>query len=194
MKVLEFAERRFELPEGGRWYELHAGQPVLLEAPNDKHGNVVLNLSRAFAIWLQQSGASFRGYACHELGLHVEQDPDSVYVPAISFFDQGPLFSQTDLIVASQVPRVVVDVASAADRRREMERRIHAYLKLGVQVVWIPDPLKNEIQVVRHDQSMNISLDEHQILEEHQWLPGFQIEVRRIFEQPSWWTGPSVSK
>ncbi len=49
MTAEEFVRRKDDLPEGGRWYELHAGLPVLLTAPDDQHGTVVLNLTRELA-------------------------------------------------------------------------------------------------------------------------------------------------
>lgn len=193
MSAAEFVERRGELPEGGRWHELHAGHPVLLDAPDDSHGTIVLNLSRELARWLPTQGPAYAGYACHDVGLLVHRNPDTIYVPALSFFDVGPRFSQTDQIVASQVPRLVVDIASSNDRRREMRLRTQAYLELGVDLIWVPDPFKKEVQVLRRGLPM-LALGTWQQLEGGVLLPGFQIEVKQVFAQPAWWTSSAPRK
>ncbi len=189
MTAQEFAARRMELPEAGRWHELHAGEPVSLQPPEDSHGNIVMNLSRELARWLQAS-RPVMAYAVHQVGLHVSSSPDTVYVPAISLFDTGPLFSQTDQVIASLVPRMVVDVASSNDRRCEMRQRTLAYLKLGVEVIWVPDPFKQEIQVL-HGSRETRALGPRQQLEGGAVLPGFRMDVSQVFAQPSWWSGPA---
>ena len=56
----EFASQKQDLPESGRWHELHDGQPVLLSAPDDTHGTIVLNLTRALAVWFQTQPVASR--------------------------------------------------------------------------------------------------------------------------------------
>lgn len=189
----EFVRRKDELPEGGRWYELHAGRPVLLTAPDDQHGTIVLNLTRELAAWLAPNRSQKSGYACHELGLLVSRSPDTIYVPAISYFESSPMFGQTDLVVATEVPKLVIDVASANDRRREMRSRSLSYFELGVDLIWIPDPFKKEIQVLRR-KSQTEALGVRQFLEGDDLLPGFRVEVGSLFAQPEWWTGATRSK
>lgn len=192
MTAAEFAERRVDLPEAGRWHELHAGQPVLLDAPSDAHGTVVLNLSRAVGIWLQDPENIGAGYACHGPGLLVARDPDTLYMPSLLFFTEGPLFGQMDETIASITPQLVVDVASSNDRRREMRDRTLGYLQLGVQVVWVPDPFKKEVLVIRKN-APTLALGTRQSLDGSPVLPGFSISVADVFAQPDWWTGPRQS-
>ncbi|MCA9058852.1 MAG: Uma2 family endonuclease [Planctomycetaceae bacterium] len=181
----EFAQNKIDLPEGGRWYELHDGLPVLLSSPDDAHGTIVLNLTRCLAVWLQSRVG--RMYACHDLGLHVASGPDTVYVPAISLFESTERFSQTDLIIATEVPRLVVDVASSNDRRTDMRRRTQSYLQTGVEMVWIPDPFKKEIQVLQKSAPVQ-ALGDWQTLSGGTVLPGFSMSVCDVFTQPDWWT------
>lgn len=152
LSAQDFAELKYSLPEAGRWHELHDGQTVLLSAPDDLHGTIVLNISRALAEWFRTQPPQTRGYACHDLGLHVHSEPDTVYVPAMSIFREGKPFSQFDNVIATEIPRIVIDVASSHDRRSDMRLRTTAYLKHGVECVWVPDPFKKEIQVIRRAQ------------------------------------------
>lgn len=186
MTAEEFAAHKHELPEAGRWHELHEGRAIIMEPPDDSHGTTVLNLSRALAEWFRRRQQQRVGYACHEIGLHVPGEPHNVYCPAISFFDTGTQFDQTDNAVADIVPRLVVDVASANDRRREMRRRTLAYMALGVETVWVPDPKKKEIQVI-HKNQHTLALGQWQTLDGGTTLPEFAIEVKQVFAQPKWW-------
>lgn len=186
MTAGEFTQSRHTLPEGGRWHELHAGRPVLLEAPNDEHGTVVLNLSRALAEWFGQQSTDHGGYAAHDLGLLVETAPDTVLMPSISYFDEGERFGQSDLLIAELLPRLVIDVASSNDRRELMRERTLMFLNHGVQCVWIPDPFKREIQVLERGTHTQ-ALGERNTLQGGEVLPGFELSVEAIFAQPAWW-------
>lgn len=182
----EFARTKHELPDGGRWHELHAGIPVLMQSPDDMHGNIVLNLSRALAQWFRDRDQQEVGYAAHGIGIKAETSPDTVYFPAMSYFDEGPQFEQSELIIATRVPKIVVDVASANDRRSEMRCRTLAYIRHGVQTVWVPDPTKKEVQVIQQSAHTQ-SLGAWQKLQCQLTLPGFEMEVGNIFGQPEWW-------
>ncbi|MCP4510579.1 MAG: hypothetical protein GY826_29735, partial [Fuerstiella sp.] len=71
----EFTATKHELPEAGRWHELHEGRVVLMQAPDDPHGTTVLNLSRALAEWCHSRADENVGYACHEIGVKVSPEP-----------------------------------------------------------------------------------------------------------------------
>ena len=186
LTAAQFGAQKLDLPEGGRWHELHDGKTVLMDPPDDDHGNVVLNISRALADWFQDSPDVTTGYACHEIGLCVASDPDTVYCPAISFFNTGQQFAESDSNVANSVPALVVDIASANDRRREMRRRTLGYVELGVKVVWVPDPMKKEVQIIQSGRHTE-ALAGRQTVTAGEILPGFEITVSDVFRQPKWW-------
>lgn len=186
MTAEQFVHVRSELPDGGRWHELHEGRAVLMEAPDDAHGTTVLNLSRALAEWFTAATEQEIGYGCHQIALHVATDPDTLYCPAMSYFCTGRQFGQADNAIATTVPRLVVDVASANDRRTEMRTRTLAYAKLGVQTIWVPDTMKKEVLVINTN-AETLALGPWQNLDGGSALPGFQIKVEDIFKQPDWW-------
>lgn len=184
----QFEHTRLDLPEAGRWHELHEGRPALLSTPEEVHGTIVLNISRMLALWLQSRPPGQRGYACHSLGLLVRQNPDSVYFPAISLFLTNSSFLQADRVIASEVPALVVDIASSNDRRRDMRLRTTSYMQLGVRCIWIPDPFKKEVQVI-HRGGQTLALGNWQSIDCTDLLPGFSVSVEQIFAQPKWWDG-----
>ncbi|MCH2201829.1 MAG: Uma2 family endonuclease [Fuerstiella sp.] len=186
MTAQEFVETRHTFPEGGRWHELHSGRPVLLESPNDEHGTVVLNLSRAMARWFSSQTAEFSGYAAHDVGIHVETAPDTVLMPPVSYFDKGNRFGQSDLLIATLVPKLVVEIASSNDRRQLVRERTLMFLNHGVECVWITDPFKREVQILERG-AHTLVLGDHQTLDGGDQLPGFELTVAELFTQPDWW-------
>lgn len=180
----QFADQKFDLPEGGRWSELIAGEIVAQQPPDPIHGNVVLNLSKALAVHLQQEQTA--GYACFELGLVVKRNPDTVRCPPLSFFSGGPMFAETDNVVTETQPALVVEIASTPDRRRDMRHRVESYLQWGVDMIWVADTEDRQLHVFRADQEAT-QLKAEETLTGGPVLAGFEVPVARLFADPAWW-------
>ena len=58
----------------------------------------------------------------------------------------------------------------------------------GVECVWVPDPFKKEIQVIRNSKH-TLALGKWQILNADDLLPGFTMSVESVFREPKWWDG-----
>ena len=183
-----FAAERFDLPEGGRWYELVAGQPMQFEPPDVAHGNTVLNLSKALGTHFQNAPHEDVGYACFELGLLVARDPDTIRVPPISYFLSQDRFAWTDEAYATTPPLLVVEIASTNDRRRTVGQRVTEFLDWGVEHVWVADPPGQRIHIYRRG-GPSKQLAEHEVLTGQPALPGFRLKVADVFAEPKWWRG-----
>jgi Uma2 family endonuclease len=185
MTADEFAARRHELPDGGRWTELVAGEPKTLHPPDDKHGDVVLNLSKAVANVITPTGPS---YAAFELGVQTRRNPDTVRFPAMSLFTRGDRFEVIDATVAPVVPALVLEIASTNDRRTSVAERVYEYHGLGVEKVWIADPHGGAMTVLRRNHSpLTFTGDDR--LTDIALLPGLELPVLALFAQPAWWRG-----
>jgi Uma2 family endonuclease len=179
----QFAACRHELPDGGRWTELIAGQPVLLSPPSVEHGNAVLNLGKALANFSQRGQG---GYACFDLGFVIARNPDTVLFPAACFFLTDTMFAESDKIVTEARPTLIVDVASSNDRRRGMTERIGGWLNWGVSLVWLLDPHSRQVHIFEKGRAGR-PLAEHELLSGGSGLPGFQTSVGNLFKEPGWW-------
>lgn len=185
MTAVEFAERRYELPDGGRWTELVAGETKCLHPPDDKHGDIVLNLSKAVAGSLSPTDAT---YASFEVGLLTMRNPDTVRFPALSVFTSGDRFAGIDEIFVRDVPALVIEIVSTNDRRTTIAERVYEYHRLGVDKVWIADPHSQAMTVLRRESApMTFSGDER--LSDFALLPGFEMRARDLFAVPVWWQG-----
>ena len=181
MTVEQFLDQRGEMPEGGQWAELHAGVPVFLEPPDVDHGTVVLNLSKALATYFHQVES---GYACFDLGLHVDRQPDTVYFPAVSLFLSGPRFAEADNAVTSTIPALVIEILSTPDRQQGLEMRLALFLHWGVPTIWTIDQKAKTIQFWDRQGQRLLLADE--IIEHIAALPGFRMPVMDLFEVPDW--------
>ena len=182
----QFAARRPDLPENGRWIELVEGRLVQLDPPDDIHGNVVLNLSKAMADYLQTNQQVSDGYLCFELGLLVHRDPDTIHFPAASYLTQGPRFAESDQIYIDFPPRLVIEIASTNRRRRGLVDRVKAYQKWGVEEIWIADGLQKQMHVVETGRGA-ISYNGQQSLSGSSVLRDFRVDVGALFKAPDWW-------
>lgn len=185
----EFANTRHELPDGGRWSELILGEPVELDPPPPKHGTAVLNITKAFADYVQVNSS---GYACFELGLIVHRAPDSVYCPPISYFVTGNRWDEMDKVITETRPALIVEMASSRDRCQNLVSRVKAYLEWGVGVVWVVETDNTRIAV--HSASGTAIFTEEESIEAtDEWLcgasselllPGFSLSVEDVFREP----------
>ena len=185
MTAAEFAERRPDLPDSGRWTELVAGETRVLHPPDPKHGNVVLNLSKSVAAALTPASPS---YAAFDLGVPTRRDPDTVRFPAMSVYTTGSRFAAVDLVVAEERPVLVVEVASTNDRRRTVAERVYEYHGLGVDTVWVADTHGEAVTVLPRDGNP-VTVSGTERLRDVFLLPGFEVVVADLFADPAWWHG-----
>lgn len=170
------------LEEGERWIELSAGELIRHEPPDDAHGNVVRNVGRTLA---QQVRRSRNLAPCFDLGLIVARNPDTVWCPAISGFPLPAGFAEADKLITEMVPRLVVEIASTNDRRRNVSERIDYYRHWGVGVCWVFDPVSREVHAFGAGASARKYRD-HETLREASLLPGFELRVADAFADPKW--------
>lgn len=179
----QFDEQRFEFPDGGRWHELESGELLSLQPPEALHGAVVLNLARAIGEWLHARGEQADGYTAFDIGLIVARCPDTVLRPPISYFAGGSRFSHCGESLTDECPRLVVEVASTNDRRSRMRERVRDYLALGVETIWVAEPERRELNILRKTEASLLLAAHHTLRAEHV-LPGFSMSVRDIFFEP----------
>lgn len=189
MTASEFAAHRHELPDGGRWTELVAGETRTLHPPDDKHGDVVLNLSKAIASALRPTDAA---YANFEVGILTGRNPDTIRFPAMSVFTTGDRFAGIDAVYVTEVPALVVEVVSTNDRRRSIAERVYEYHLVGAETVWIADPQGGAVTVLRRNATPMTFRGEER-LSNFTLLPRFEMPACDLFAVPDWWQGKKRS-
>lgn len=185
MTASEFIAQRHELPDGGRWTELVLGQPTMLQPPDQKHGDVILNLSRKVAATLTPRDSKYAGF---DVGVRTRRDPDTVRFPAVSVFTRGDRFSQLDSMFAEECPALVMEIVSSNDRRTTIAERVYEYHRSGIEKVWVIDPVAEQVTVLRHT-GRPLTFSENERLTDIALLPGFEVRARELFMEPAWWRG-----
>jgi Uma2 family endonuclease len=191
LSVDRFLEEREELPFSGRWAELVEGIPIVFEPPDPVHGNVILNVSKTLADYIQRTGV---GYACFDLGLLLARDPDTLRYPAVSYFVDGPRFAESDKLFTEATPAFVIELASSPDRRQLMRSREREYLGRGVQLVWTIDTEARDVQVAvaGGPESRRCAGDEP--VTGAPLLKDLSVRAADLFAEPSWWSGAEGAK
>lgn len=170
------------LIEGDRWIEVVAGRLVRLEAPDEVHGDVVRNLARPLATYLKSAQDIC---ACFELPLILSREPATIRCPAISCFQSQDRFAETEKLMTDTRPALVIEVASTNDRRDGMSDRVKSYLDAGIRAVWVIDPITRHVHQF-HPPTRGMMLKETQTLRGDPVLPGFEMPVVDLFQQPQW--------
>jgi Uma2 family endonuclease len=112
--------------------------------------------------------------------------PGLVRMPDVSFisWDKIPGGEFPPEPIAGLVPDLAVEVLSAGNTKREMERKVREYFAAGVRLVWLIDP-KSKTAVVYTSPEECRRLRSSQTLDGGTVLPGFQVPLRPFFARGS---------
>ena len=135
--------------------------------------------------WLLETFAQ-----AHRLGIVLGADaltrlrPGLVRVPDLSFVSRRRLPNQRVPRdpVADLVPDLAVEVLSAGNTPREMERKLREYFTSGVQMVWYVYPESKTVRVYNTPEQYTV-VQAHERLEGGTILPGFAVVVQDWFAQ-----------
>jgi Uma2 family endonuclease len=109
--------------------------------------------------------------------------PGLVRAPDVSFFKRGRLtlsrYRATP--VAPIVGDLVVEVVSKSNTKAEIARKLTEYFAAGSRLAWIVEPKPQTVRV-HSAPGISVLLGQHDFLDGGDVLPGFRIEVRRLFE------------
>jgi Uma2 family endonuclease len=174
------AEQLYELPDDGSRHELLRGTLVSEPVPSRLHGRAVARLAellRAF-VGSRRLGVVYAGDA----GFVLARDPDTVRGPDVAFVS-AERERQADSVAPyfPGAPDLAIEVLSPSDRPREVLGKVSDYLTAGSRLVWVVDPLNEEVQVFRSPFTpRNLAGDD--VLDGEDVLPGFHLRVASIFE------------
>lgn len=176
LRVLDSEDRICELIDG-----------ILVEKPM---GYLESNLAGVLIFFLH----SF--LETHDLGIVLAPDgtlrilADQIRVADVSFLAWRHFPGR--VLPAEPVPAIAPDLAvevlSASNTKREMERKLNDYFTAGVELVWIIDPATRSAEVYdARNQRRVVSFDES--LSGGDVLPGFELPLKQLFEKAGWRSG-----
>ena len=126
----------------------------------------------------------------HDLGHVLGADtmlrlaPGLVRLPDVSFFswDRFPGRRLPTTQIAALTPDLAVEVLSPSNSRREMTRKLHEYFAGGCQLAWY-FPYHQRVVRVYTDPTTVRTLQEDDVLDGGDVLPGFTLRLRDLFDR-----------
>ena len=145
-----------------------------------KHGWIVMRLGALLMNFI--SPRALGTLVGSDSGVWLERDPDTVREPDLAFTSAERLPINADVDGYSEVvPDLVVEIVSPSDRPGEVADKVAMWLGYGVRLAWVVRPESRTVEV--HDASGEVErLEEGDVLDGLDVLPGFICEVRAIFE------------
>ncbi len=111
--------------------------------------------------------------------------PGLVRMPALSFvsWDRLPGRKCPKEPIPDLIPDLAVEVLRESNSAKEMTRKLHEYLSVGVRLVWYVDPRARTVKV-HTSADHSYTLAEDQTLAGGDVLPGFALPIRELFALP----------
>jgi len=166
---------RLPEPEQGGGYELDEGEPVYVSPSSLEQGEIV---HRIYALLKDWAKSNTRGLIAPdswiELAPGVVRAPDVAYIPRDRIINLDPKHT------LKAIPALVVEVLSAYNTAREMSRKIQQYRDAGIELIWVVDPEKCEVDIYS---SLPLkTLGQGGTLRDDKILPGFSLPLSVVFE------------
>jgi Uma2 family endonuclease len=161
--------------------ELIDGRVVRMNPTNPRHGQIEVRIAAALEAFVRprRLGRVLAG----EVGVYTHRDPDRVrgadviYITSDTFARRSPTLAFLDV-----APELVVEVLSPEDRAVELNQKLREYFALGVNLVWLADPVARTVQVYRSPSDVR-EAGESDVLSGEDMLPGFEVSVASLFEE-----------
>ncbi len=166
---------RLPKPEKGGGYELDEGEPVYVSPNSFEQWKIIHRIYVLLEEWAKAKNRGLvAGDTWFELAPGVVRAPDVAYIPRERISGLDPKHT------LKVIPAVVVEVISPYNTAREMTRKIKQYRDAGVELIWVVDPDKCEVDV--HGPGPLKTLRRGDFLNDDKILPGLSISVTVIFE------------
>jgi Uma2 family endonuclease len=137
------------LPSGDVDYELNNGRLVVVSPPGRKHGKTHMRLG-AFLDAVENAGF---GEGFIETGVVLWRGPDRLVGTDGAFVVRARCPArETNEGYLETIPDLAIEIRSKNDSPGELEEKAADYLKAGVTVVWLIDPILRNATIYRPDQ------------------------------------------
>jgi len=166
---------RLPEPEQGGGYELDEGEAVYVSPNSLEQGEII---HRIYALLKEWAKSNNRGLVAPdswiELAPGVVRAPDIAYIPRDRIRNLDPKHT------LKAIPALAVEVLSRYNTAREMSRKIQQYRDAGVELIWVVDPDKREVDIYS---SLPLrTLRQGDTLKDENILPGFSLPLSVVFE------------
>lgn len=170
------AEELGNLPDDANRYELIKGELLTMPPPSFPHGTVLINVAVLLGTYVKSKNL---GVLTAESGFKLENDPDTVLAPDVSFTARERVGIRSEGYRPTP-PDLAIEVLSPSDRKTQVDRKTALWLELGAKSVWNVNPKKRTVEVCRADCERKLFHETDELVDDT--VPGFRIAVSEIFE------------
>jgi Uma2 family endonuclease len=160
-------------------FELVRGELRAMSLAKPLHGVICARLSFKLIGFVEERdlGETFGA----ETGFLLERDPDSVLGPDVAFVSHERLAAvETFEKYFPFAPDLAIEVLSPGNTVREINEKITMYFAAGSRAVWVFNPKKRTASVYTSPSDVHV-LNENDALEGGDVLPGFKLELSKLF-------------
>jgi Uma2 family endonuclease len=159
--------------------ELIRGELKIMSPSKPLHGIVCANVAGEIRNFVLEHDLGVVVGA--ETGFIVERDPDTVLGVDAAFISHERLSTLEDLDkFAPFAPDLAVEVMSPSNTKREMEEKVALYFAAGARAVWVFNPKRKSVAVYASPTDVRV-LGGHDTLDGDEVLPGFKLELSKLF-------------
>ena len=160
--------------------ELVRGRIVVMNRPYTAHGYFCYRFALLIGKHVEEQDLG--RIVTNDAGVVTEHDPDTVRGPDVAFYSygripRGPLPEG----YWPAAPELVVEIRSQDDRWKDILQKTAEYLSAGVLTVAVADPVTQRVHLFSADRDAAV-LDADDELTFPDILPGFAVQVRKLFE------------
>ncbi len=158
-------------------YELDEGELVVMTKPRPLHNRIVISLTFELQAFVKSNpvGEVFNSDNFYVLSPNTKRAPD------VSFLRDERAKQIDPGVDIPGAPDLAVEVLLPNDTVSAMRRKIRQYFAAGAQIVWVVYPETREVEVWREAARAQIILQETDLLEVPDLLPGFSLRIGALF-------------
>ncbi len=183
MPALMTTEELLALPDDGVERELIQGR--LQEKPmtrrGRRHSRTESTIAALLKTWLDAQPTPRGEILSGEAGFRILRDPDTTVGIDVAYISaEVAQANPEDAFIIDGIPVLAVEILSPSDKQEDILDKVQAYLKAGVKLIWIVEPVFRTVTVYRPDAdptffnfTQDLTADPH--------LPGFRAPVASLF-------------
>jgi Uma2 family endonuclease len=178
-KTLVTADELLRMPADGSRHELVLGELRTMPPAGGEHGIVAAEAAGRLRDYVRPRHLGY--VVAAETGFRLARDPDTVRAPDAAFIAAGRLPGGRPAAGFFElIPDLVVEVVSPFDTAREVQEKVHEWLRAGVRLVWVIYPSTRSVTAYRSLEDVRVLTEDAQ-LDGADVLPGFACVVRDLF-------------
>lgn len=168
--LIEGVLREWGRPEGGD-----------VTRRNHGHSRSNSRIGHVLEAWLDTRPGPWGEVLCGEAGVRLAGDPGTTLGVDVVYITAEVAAANPDLnSVIEGIPTLVVEILSPSNTQEEIESKVDQFLKAGVPLIWIANPVRRTVLVHRPDAEPQLFNATHELTAEPH-LPGFRVPVAKLF-------------